>query len=87
MRTTLVLDDAVYREAKAAAAKRGASVSSVIEEALRLLLSLNEPSAPEADWTLPVSTEASWVRPGIDVNDNRALRAFMDEGKEINALR
>lgn len=87
MRTTLVLDDTVYREAKAAAAKRGASVSSLIEDALRLLLALNERPTEQAEWTLPVSSEASWVRPGIDINDNRALREILDEGVEINALR
>jgi 2-keto-4-pentenoate hydratase len=87
MRTTLVLDDTVYREAKAAAAQRGATVSSLIEDALRLLLARNANPVGQAEWTLPVNSETSWVHPGIDINDNRALRAFLDEGTDINALR
>lgn len=87
MRTTLVLDDTVYREAKAVAAQRGATVSSLIEDALRLLLARDVNSADVCEWTLPVNSETSWVHPGIDINDNRALRELLDAGTDINALR
>jgi hypothetical protein len=38
MQTTLRLDDAVYREAKAEAARRGVTLTRFIEEALRQLI-------------------------------------------------
>jgi hypothetical protein len=38
MQTTLRIDDKLYREAKAAAARQGVTITSYIEEALRLRL-------------------------------------------------
>ena len=45
MRTTLHIADDLYRRTKAAAALRGCSVTSVIEETLRFMLSQETPSA------------------------------------------
>lgn len=45
MRTTLNIADVLFRRAKAAAALRGCSVTSVIEETLRFMLSQATPSA------------------------------------------
>ena len=38
MRTTVTIDDAVYRDAKAAAAKAGRPLGALIEDAVRLIL-------------------------------------------------
>ncbi len=38
MQTTLQIDDAIYREAKAAAERKGVTLMEFIEEALRLML-------------------------------------------------
>lgn len=43
MATTLRLDEALYREAKAAAAKRGITITRWIEEALRAQLARPDP--------------------------------------------
>ena len=85
MRTTLDIDDNLYKRAKATAAERGCSVTSVIEEALRLALD-SKPQQP-ARRPLPVSKEAGGLLPGVDLHDGRALRALLDEGRDINALR
>ena len=88
MRTTLVIDDDLYREAKVAAADAHASVSSVVEDALRLLLaSRSDRSRGQGIEGMPVNTEMSWVHPGIDIYDGRALRDLLDEGRDISALR
>jgi hypothetical protein len=85
MRTTLDIDDHLYRRAKSTAAERGCSVTSVIEEALRLALDAAE--VPRQVPPLPVSKETGGVLPGVDLYDGRALRALMDEGRDVNALR
>jgi hypothetical protein len=46
MRTTLVLDDTLLRQAKQRAAERGLTVSDVVNSALRQELSRPEPVAP-----------------------------------------
>jgi Ribbon-helix-helix protein, copG family len=85
MRTTLSIDDDLYRRAKAAAALRGSSVTSFIEEALRR--SLEAPATPAVVPDLPVARETCGPLPGIDLHDARALAAVLDEGRSIDALR
>ncbi len=80
----MVLDDSLYQRAKVLAAQRGKPVASLIEEALRLLLSevtddqgnhaLNLPS-----WNMGASS--------VDINDSHALREALDQGLDLNALR
>lgn len=85
MRTTLSIDDELYRRAKAAAALRGSSVTSLIEDALRHALDAPAASAPVPD--LPVARESGGPLPGIDLHDARALAAVLDEGRSVDALR
>jgi hypothetical protein len=85
MRTTLSIDDDLYRRAKAAAALRGSSVTSLIEDALRR--TLDAPAMPAAVPDLPVARETGGPLPGIDLHDARALAAVLDEGRSIDALR
>ena len=86
MRTTLVLDDAIYQRAKVAAAERGVTVTSVVEEALHLLLSQAQANNQHLG-PMPVDVDMSWVRPGIDVNDTSALLDVMDAERDIDVLR
>ncbi len=86
MRTTLILDDAVYQRAKINAAERGVTVASVVEEALRLLLAKSTTGSPDAG-PMPIDDQMSWVRPGIDINDTSALLDSMDDQRDIDVLR
>ncbi len=86
MRTTLVLDDAIYQRAKLSAVERGVTVASVIEEALHLLLS-QQAASPEDLGPMPVDDSPGWLRPGIDVNDTSALLGLLDEGRDLDVLR
>ena len=83
MKTTLVLDDALYRRAKVLASERGATVSSIVEEALRLMLSVDNAPA------LPAGDMPSWSmgRPRVDISDSRAVRATLDDARDVDALR
>ena len=75
MRTTLIIDDDTYRETKAAAARLGTSVGSVVETALREHLArLAEPATDFPD--LP--TFVGRPRPGVDFDRTSALMDAME---------
>ena len=84
MRTTLNIDDDLYRRAKSQAAQRGCSVTSVIEDALRT--ALLDPAPDQAIPDLPIARETGGPMPGIDLHDARALAAVLDEGRPIHAV-
>lgn len=79
------IDDDLYRRAKALAALRGCSVTSVVEDALRT--ALLEMESPQEFGGLPVSGQRGAPLPGIDLHDSRALQSVLDEGLPGNALR
>ncbi len=76
MRTTLNIDDEIYRMTKALAAHRGCSVSSVIEESLREALARAE--QPASRGPLPILSQSGGTLPGVDLNDRKALRELLD---------
>jgi len=87
VRTTFILDDELYRRVKMSAAERGVTVTSVVEEALRLLLAQQAAATPPSLGPMPVDANASWVRPGIDVNDGSAVLEALDADRGIDAVR
>ncbi len=72
-RTTVRLDDALLHRAKAEAARRGSTLTQLIEEGLHLLLAQARPAPRRARIQLPVSSKAGGTLPGIDLNDGAAL--------------
>lgn len=84
MKTTMVIDDDLYRQAKVVAAQRGKPVASVVEEALRLLLIRTAIEPTALDFELP-----SWDlgESLVDINDSRALREVLDQDLDLNAMR
>jgi len=77
MRTTLTIPDPVYRQAKAEAARRGATVGSVVEAALRAYL---EDSSAPAQILPPLTRSVTGFRPGVDLDDMSAVWEMIDEG-------
>jgi len=73
VRTTLRVDDELLRRAKSYAARRGRSLTSVFEEALRRLLSEAERLDKHERIELPVSAATGGVLPGVDLDDSAAL--------------
>jgi hypothetical protein len=73
MRTTVRLEDGLLRQAKAEALRRGESVTALIERGLRLVLAGSHRRKRPARVTLPVSRQTGGTRPGVDLNDSRAL--------------
>jgi len=75
MRTTIRLDDSLLAAAKAQAARRGTTLTAVIEEALRESLATRRRPA-HAPIELP--TFDGRLRPGVDLDDSAALLELME---------
>ncbi|MCC7076819.1 MAG: CopG family transcriptional regulator [Acidimicrobiia bacterium] len=85
MRTTIRIDDDLYRAVKEEAARTARTVGELIEDAVRQALrrgSVEGGDLPE----LPVHL-GSGLMPGVDLDDSKALRTLMDEGVGVDALR
>ena len=78
MRTTVRLDDALAREAKIRAAEQGITFTQLIDEALRERLSTRPRTKKAGPFRLH-SYGKGGTRPGVDLDDNRAVRDLMDE--------
>lgn len=70
MKATLVLNDDLYHRANAAASLRGCTMSSLVEDALRLLLCVRadaqQPGTPMPAWDMG--------EPIVDIDDSRAVQ-------------
>jgi len=86
MRTTVRLDDHLLREAKALAARRGRTLTSLIEDGLREQLARTE-QAPERHAVELPTWSGGGLRPGIDLSDSAAVWDLLDEGVPLDGLR
>jgi hypothetical protein len=78
MRTTVRLDDNLLKEAKVRAAEQGITLTQLIDESLRERLS----ARPQLQKVTPFRLRSfgkGGVRPGVNLDDNRAVRDLMDE--------
>ncbi len=79
MRTTVQLEDSLFREAKEQAARDGTPLKQLFEEGLRLVLSrrrMKDSDVGEA-CKLPVSKAGGGVQAGVDLTDNAALEDIL----------
>lgn len=68
MKTTLMIDDTIYRRLKREAAARRETISALVEAALRQYLAFKD-KAPE----LPPLPSADLGAPSVDIADREAL--------------
>lgn len=87
MRTTLVIDDQIYRQVKLVAAQDNSTISSVVEEALRSLIERRTACPATPNRPMPLAQSAGWVKPGVDIYDSRQLTEILDEGRDRDVLR
>jgi hypothetical protein len=77
MRTTIRLNDDLLKRAKKRAADEGRTLTSLVEDALVLILSKARPSRRKRI-ELPISTATGGVLPGIDLNRSGDLEEVMN---------
>lgn len=85
MRTTIRIDDELYREVKERAARTGRTVAAVLEDAVRK--GLHPPEQRAAGRYVVRPTGTGGLRPGVDLTSNAAFADVMDEGAGVDALR
>ena len=73
MRTTVRLDEALLERAKREAARRGETLTSLIERGLRLVLANPEKRHRGRRVEIPVCREGGGTLPGVDLDDSAAL--------------
>jgi hypothetical protein len=78
MRTTVRLREGLLREAKAEAARRGETVTALIERGLRLVLASASKNGRRPKIVLPISKQIGGTLPGVDLNDSDALLDIME---------
>ena len=81
MRTTVRLDEQLLSQAKQLAARTRKTLTSVIEDALRLKLALSR-KRPTASRVKFPTYGAGGVLPGVDLDDTAALLELMDRGHD-----
>ena len=86
MRTTIRIDDALYRKLKAEAARSGRTIGDLIEDAVRTALAQARRGDRQGVEPLRVHAGTGLI-PGIDLTSNAAVREAMDEGVPLDALR
>lgn len=76
MRTTITLDDELLRRAKLEALERGTTLSRIVADALTA--DLGRVGSPAEPFEM-ITYGGGDPLPGVDINDNRALRDVLDE--------
>ncbi len=85
MRTTIRIDDALYRDVKQRAAMSGRTVAAVLEDAVRR--GLNPTDQGSRDRFTVQTTGTGGLRPGVDLSSNAALAEAMDDETSLDAMR
>jgi len=85
VRTTVRLEDDLYREVKARAAREGRTVASVLEDAVRV--GMRRPADAEAKQFVNHASGQGGLMPGVDLSDNASLSDLHDAGTPLEKLR
>jgi hypothetical protein len=73
MRTTIRLDDTLLDRARREAARRGETLTALIERGLRLVLASPDKRPRRLHVEIPVCREGGGTLPGVDLDDSAAL--------------
>ncbi len=79
MRTTLLLEDGLYRDVKSFAAREGRTVTSLVEEALREYLRRAVAAAAAPTYRVVPLPEDGGTLPGVDLTDSAALLDLLEQ--------
>jgi hypothetical protein len=78
LRTTVRLDESLLEEAKAQAARQKKTLTSMIEEGLRLVIANSPTSQHRKKVVLPVSRAGGGLMPGVDLNNSADLLDILE---------
>jgi hypothetical protein len=88
MRTTLNLEDDLLIQAKRLAAQRGATLTAVIEDALRLeMLRVRDTRERPALELRSFGDPEGGLAPGVDLDDSAALLDLMEDDAPLDSRR
>jgi len=76
MRTTITIDDGLFKDLKAVASASGRTMSEIVDTALRESLARRR-QTPRKRIVLPVDKGGS-LRPGVDLDNSAALLDLME---------
>lgn len=79
MRTTIRLPEELLRKARKKAAEKGQTLTSLIEEGLKVVLADARRAARRSHSKVPISKATGGTLPGIDLNRAADLEDRMDE--------
>jgi predicted transcriptional regulator len=85
MRTTIRINDELYRDVKATAARSGRTVAAVLEDALRR--GLHADDGAEATCYELKALGRSGLRPGVDLSSTASINEALDEDLSLDAMR
>jgi hypothetical protein len=78
MRTTILLKDELFTQAKKEAARRGCTLTALIEQSLRLALVRTRKPAVRRNVSIPVCRQGGGTLPGVDLDDSADLLDRME---------
>jgi len=81
MRTTIYIDDQLLKDAKQLAARRGKTLTTIIEDALRESLSRQRSTGQRKPVRL-VTFNGKGLLPGVDLDDSAALLDLMESSND-----
>ncbi len=84
MRTTIRIDDEVYRRVKQVADQSDRTIGQVIEDAIQIAL---RPTRSVGSMSALPVFGGSGVMPGVDLTSNRSVAQAMDEDISLDAMR
>jgi hypothetical protein len=89
VRTTIRLDDLLYREAKARAARAGRTVAAVLEDAIRVGLHGSPGDGVPTHRFEVTASGRGGLRPGVDLTSSASVAEALDAdpSPSLDALR
>ena len=87
MRTMMILDDDLLRQAKSLASRLGIPLTRLVADSLRLRLNQTAAARKTKLKPLPVCKAKGFLRPGLSLDDIKTIYAAMDDGLPIDKQR
>jgi len=81
MRITIRLDEALLAQAKKEAARRGTTLTALIEQGLRIAIARRPDAMQRPTAKLVRCNAGGGVLPGVDLNDSASLLDRMEGGR------